>query len=69
MHGCPPPRRVCDGAQTWKLLLGLGSFCLRGFVIAGVSAYLPSMPGSLILIDANMSAIDDRKGRPPRRAG
>jgi hypothetical protein len=42
-----------------KLLLGLGPFCVRGFVIAGVSAYLRSMPGSLILIDAIMSAIDD----------
>lgn len=58
--GAKPRTEVSPGSQAWKSCSwAWGPFCVRGFVIAGVSAYLRSMPGSLILIDAITSAIDD----------
>ena len=58
MRGLAPPAALEVGPKLGKVApWAWGPFC-RGFVIAGVSAYLRSMPGSLILIDAIMSAID-----------
>jgi hypothetical protein len=58
--GAKPRTEISPGSQAWKSCSwAWGLFCVRGFVSAGVSAYLRSMPRSLILIDAIMSAIDD----------
>lgn len=58
MRGLAPPAALEVGPRLGKVAPWAWGPC-RGFVIAGVSAYLRSMPGSFILIDAIISAIDD----------